>query len=227
MNQTLISKLAVSSLAVAGVFAGVGAASAATFTQEFSFTIPSQTTPFSQAFTLPGFNTSLGTLTGINLMDTVTTIANVNIVNTSSVNQPFTNATASVPLTLTGPGLGSGLVTTATATIPSGIVTPFPPANNFPGITNTTTGSADIPQSEWAAYTSGSPVSFTASGSLGTYAGVGSSSLFFGGSAEAGSVVKITYTYDVPDPTATPEPGALLGLGLIGGLGLLAKRKNS
>lgn len=227
MNQTLISKLAVSSLAVAGVFAGVGAASAATLTQEFSFTVPSQTTPFSQTFTLPGFNTSLGTLTSINLMNTVTTVANVNIVNTSSVNQPFTSATASVPLTLSGPGLGSGLVTTATATIPTGTALPSPPTNNFPGITNTTIGTAVIPSTEWAPYISGGPVSFTASGALGTYAGIGSSSLFFGGSAAAGSVVKVTYTYNTPMSTETPEPSAFLGLGLIGGLGLLAKRKNS
>jgi hypothetical protein len=93
---------------------------------------------------------SLPTLTGIVLTVTTSEAANVGVNNNSGTNYSFTNGTASVLISLTGPGGVTTFVNT-TATVASG--TAF--ANtitNFAGLTGTTTYTTTISGANLAAY---------------------------------------------------------------------------
>jgi hypothetical protein len=190
----------------------------------FSHTTATTATPFSDTFTLSNFNTSLGTLTGVAVTLSYTTTGEVDVFNSTVSPQAFTNATSSVPLTLTAP---AGLTSSANAVAGpiNGVANPG--FNAFTGIPGSGTLTVNVLPANFlsfeippAALTS----SFTVAAGTGLFSGNSVQGVFFGGSATAGGTTTVTYTYTVPSSGA-PEPAtaALMGGALIG-LGLLRKR---
>ncbi len=204
-------------LALVAIFALTGVAQAQT--QTFSFDITEQDIPFSESFTLPGFDPALGTLTGVEIISDVTLNASVDVINVTDDDEAVTAATASVPFEVTGPAgldidqtLSVGpfdgtAVANSTTTLGSGSTTESASA--------TFTDAADL-----AMYTTDSTLDFEFSGSAATFGGVGTpGATFFGGSASALGTVTVVYTF-IP----IPEPSSLVLVGL-GGVALLAGRK--
>lgn len=194
-------------------------ASASAATVSYSHITPNTAAPFTDNFTLQKFDTTLGALTNILISFATSTTAEVDIFNNTGVNQSFTNASASGPLTLNGPASAT-LNAIATATIPSGTVVPL--GNAFPGITGNNSASLTILPASFSAYsgTGTTTAAFSVVIGPGTFSGTSVPGVFFGGSAVAGGTSTITYTYTVP--TGTPEPAtmgllgsALLGLGFL------------
>jgi hypothetical protein len=205
--------------------ASVCLASAATLTETFTHVTPTSTTPFTDSFTLAGFNTALGTLDSIQISISTTATAEVDVFNITGGPLPFTNATASVPVTVKGPDATTTSVTLVAGPI-AGIANPG--ANMFPGIPGSGSSSIFVPVADFATYENpgGTPVSFMVSSVGGTYSGSGAAGqLFFGGLAVAGGTTTVVYTYDTVVTTTTPEPTtmALFGSAFVG-LGLIRRR---
>ena len=203
-------KILLSTAAVALALAG--AANAVTVT--YSYSIASTPVPFTSSFTLPSFVTSLGTLTNVEIEVDDTAVATVGIYNANLTAQPFTNASASVPLTVTGPD-GSSITQVVVAGPISGVANPG--MNMFPGLSSSSM--ASLTTNAFSSYESATPqnLDFTAVAGSGTYTGTALNFVFFGGSAEAGGTVKLEYTY-----MAAPEPAAwalmFVGFGMMGGV---------
>ena len=191
----------------------------------YSQTIPTAAVPYTYNFTLPTFDSTLGTLTGVTIDLSTSATAEVDVFNATGSSQSFTNAFANLPITVTGPD-----TSTASTTVSAGPLsgTANPGFNTFPGITGTGTGSTSVPSSGFALYQTpgGAPANFAAAVSGGTYGGTAAPGVFFSGSATAGGTVKITYTYTVPNGSV-PEPGSvvLLCAGGISGAGVLLRRR--
>src|SRR3954462_12680846 len=97
MNKSVIA-LAFSMMAASGSLFG------SITTETFSHVTAQQSVPFDDPFTLPAFNTSLGTLISIELKLTNNSYATVEVANFDTVAaHNFTNATASVQLQVKGP----------------------------------------------------------------------------------------------------------------------------
>lgn len=214
--------------AVAAIGMGIVAPTAArAATVSYSATIPQTSVSFTTPFTLPLFDSSLGTLLGAQISLVANTVATVTVFNTASTPQSFTAATASVPLTITGP---DGTFVTATAVTGPVSATVNPGSTSFPGQTGSATSTVNVSLANLSSYigTGGATANFSALGSTGTYSGnTASSQLFFGGSATAGGTVSITYTYQAL--SAAPEPGAFAllvsVLPLVGGITTVRRRK--
>ena len=134
---------------------------------------PSGAVPFTDNFNLPGaydpgsgYVPADGTLVQVILSLSTSATAEVDIYNATVVSQPFTNATASVPVTLTGPSSLSVSDTTMagpiSGTAPVGV-------SSYPGILGTGGNSLNDPNLAFYAVTE--PVSFSASSTAGTYSG--------------------------------------------------------
>jgi hypothetical protein len=178
-----------------------------------SSVVPLQSIPFSYVLSLPKFDPSLGTLTGVTLSVDASVLGMVQIFNISGTTKSFTNATASVPMTATGPG-GVVATTTATAVVASG--TAAPGLNSYPPVLGLSQGLAPVAPVNFGLYEgvgtfNGTLAVTAASGTFGGTGGGGS--LFFGGTAEAGGAINVEYTYT---PSVVPEPTsmALLGIGM-------------
>ncbi len=177
------------------------------------------TAPANTSFQLPTFDTSLGTLTSVTISSTLTGSAVISIFNVTSSSQVFTNASASVPLTIST-SAPSSLTTTATNSTASGVAAPG--QTNLPGLPITITGNENIASSNWGFFQSAGPASFTASADLGagTYGGTSNPGVFFGGTSNISADVSITYEY-----TPIPEPMTILGsIGALGFMGSLNRR---
>jgi hypothetical protein len=214
--------------------AAVPAARAGVATETFTHTIVPTSVPFTDNFTLPSFNPSLGTLTGVSVTMSLALTAEIDVINTSTTAQTFNNATATFSVTSTGP---AGLVMNAdpvTGPI-SGTAAPAQGATatftRFPGLTAFSSSTVQILAPSFGPYVggTGSPMTFTASLNNATFAGITSSpNLYFGGSAVEGGTISVNYTYTTAD-TSVPEPASLVmvGLGLAGAAAARFRRRSA
>ncbi len=193
----------------------------ADLSQTFTHTTPLGVVPFADNFTLTSFNTSLGTLQSITISWVTTGTATVQVLNNTHRAQAFSNATASFPLTLTGPG-GLSVSGTISSGPFSGTVATGGPYS-FSGPTVTNSASVNVAAGLLASYESVGPVglSFSAGVAPGSFAGSSDSNVFFGGIGDVSEVTTITYDY-IP----TPEP-ALLGVLSMGLCGIFLVRRKS
>ncbi|HEV3271706.1 MAG TPA: choice-of-anchor E domain-containing protein [Candidatus Methylacidiphilales bacterium] len=200
-----------SALAVV-LFSGVNSASAQD-TETYTYTEPSTQFPFTDTFTLPAFNTNLGTLQVVDLSVQADTTADVKIYNALPNAQAFTNAQASIATTVTDPD-GNILSVTDLAEAPNAVAAPG--LNDFPGIVGTGSQSVDISPSDFSAWENnqGHTVTLDLSAEDGTFSGNAPPGVFFGGVAVVDVSTTVTYTYAVPEPSTWTL--------LLGGLGLLA-----
>jgi hypothetical protein len=200
----------------------VGTAQAGSSTQ--TFTAPTTAVPYSVTFYADQFNMPGCTLTSVDITVTSDIVGSVNVINTSASAQTFSNATSSVPVTLSGPD-SLGLNVTATTSGQSGSIAARPdgpgtftevdlPGNAVTASVGTTlTGSAVDPYLG----TGTNDLNFLFTAGTGTYSGSSSANglVFFGGSATADATVQLVYNFNT---AAIPEPNSmsLLGIGMAG-----------
>jgi len=201
------------------------------------------TSPYSATVTIPTFSQSTGNPSTANQLTSVQIVLNwvssgsVNVFNfdqTSAHN--FTAASSSVPLTITGPD--GTVVNTTALTGPSGAGSVAQAPNcGFPLCANETTvtglsGSGTANNNVIGAglnqyYGNGiTTLSFSFTSGNSAYTGTevgGSGHLAFGGSAQDGVGIAVTYNYVT---VAVPEPGSFLMLGSsLLGLGLIIRKR--
>jgi len=217
-------KIAVLAMLGAGLVIGK-TASADSIVQ--NFTIPTQTVPFTNPFTFNLFDTTLGTLNSVTIFLGTSATAEVDVINLSPGAKAFSNATATIPITATGPAAIT-VTDTLTAGPVSGTTNPAAFSTTaVPGVTGSTSNSVGVPTIDFGSYegVGGGTALITAASSAGTYGGTGTG-VAFSGSATASGTVTVTYDY-TPFSAATPEPGTwgLLVAGASTGLVLVRRRR--
>jgi hypothetical protein len=198
----------------------VGTAQAGTQFLTQTLSAPAATVPTSDTFLFNQFNPSLGTLTDVEITVTSNIVADVLVLNSLTTAQGFTNAMASVPVSVTGP---AGLSASVTATTPGQSSPPLPMV--AAGATDALLGSAVVatasttlnsPPTDLSAYVGTGlndvAIFFAATG--GTYTITAANGVFVSGSATADATVTLTYSYT----SAIPEPSSVIlaGIGMVG-----------
>jgi hypothetical protein len=178
----------------------------------FSHTTVSQEAPFIDTFSIPGFDTSLGTLNSVTIQLAYTTTAELDVFNATGVPQAFTEGYASSPLTLNGLD-GLSLTTNAVAGPIDGVANPG--ETPFPGLSGGGTLTITVPDSDFSAFEMPPAAStYSVEGAAGSFNGSSVAGVFFGGSASAGGVTTVTYDYGAPI-ASVPEPTAMALLGSV------------
>lgn len=173
-------------------------------------------------FSLNKFDTSLGTLTGVELQQVTSIVPEIQIYNITGGTLPFDSASTHAPISFAGPDGTSSLVAadyTIGANTVSSLETIFSPA--LPTIV---TGSVNVQPANFASYEGTGTANFTTTfeaNSSSITTGAPGGTIFVGGSMIAGGSFAVTYTY-----TPVPEPStiALLATGLISLLGYARRR---
>lgn len=214
-------RLKVLAVAIIGAAITAPACALAATTITETENIASSPVPYTDTFTLPSFNTSLGTLQSVEYVLSDQTTVTVLVNNGNGVTENFTDASASFPLSVTGPGELS-VADTVTQTVASGSVA----ANSqgsYPGPLVTDTQTATF-TTGLSSFESGVPLNlfFSADAGSGSYSGNAEGNVLFGGSAVTGGTFQVLYTY----ASAVPEPAtwAFLMLG-IGGIGAATRSR--
>jgi hypothetical protein len=184
----------------------------------------------SQDLAFTKFDPSQGLLDEVTLTLVSHDYAEVDVINFTSVNQSFSDASTVIPISVTAlDGLATGA--TASYSVASGVVLPPPfSITSFPGSTVTKNDSADL-GSGFSDYIGGGGQTFQVAVAVadGNYLGTGTpGAVAFGGNGSSYGTVEIDYDYT---PSAVPEPaayGALAGAGLLlVSLGSQLRRKNA
>jgi len=210
--------------ALAGLWLTVGQGARAQVIVQ-NFTIPLSSTPISDTFTFNLFNNALGALDSVTIALNSTVTAEVDIFNATAANQPYSNGTASIPITLNAPDGVTDTVTAVAGPV-SGIAPPG--ETEIKGLTTPANFSQTLPLGDFPAYeyppgTSTGTVTITST--AGNYSGSAGAGVFFGGSAQVQGILTITYLY-APAGTV-PEPGAttFFAAGVLGTLGMVLRRR--
>ncbi len=190
----------------------------------------------SDPLSVPQFNTSQGTLTGVTItLYSYDTISSV-VYNATGQSAAYSGATATVPVTVSA-GLNASDVLTALAQDTAGPFTSPPLASALPGLSvagsvSITAQPAIINPGDLGFYqgTGALPITVMVANSVGSYSGNGGSSLFFGGNGYSYGRVEVDYTYvspmDDPPGDPIPEPGTLCaGLAVISICGIEIARR--
>jgi len=221
--HTSLRKAVLAGAIAAAAAALAPAAHAISIVQNLSF--GTQNVPFTNNFTFNLFDTTLGTLNAITIALTTSATTDVNVVNLTGGPVSYSNATAMVPVSVSGPGPVT-VSTTPTAGPFSGVAVGL--VTTIAGGTVSATSSMSVSNALFGLH-SGVGLdtgTLTASSSLGQYSGSApGGTLSFGGDATASGNFTLTYDYET---SVVPVPGAamLLGSGLlmVFGLGRHARR---
>jgi hypothetical protein len=218
-------RISLSLAALVGVGLALGTSAGAQVIVQ-TFTIPTAPVPINDTFTFNTFQGSLGILGNVTLTLSTSITAEVDIFNSSGVNQAFTGATATIPVTLSAPG---PTVVNATAIAGPLSGTAAPGSNDFTGLVSNASTTVNVPMIDWGLYEdppASATATLTATSTTGTYSGSGAPGvLFFGGNATVGGTITLTYFYQ---PAGTiPEPGTttFLAAGVLGSLGMVIRRR--
>jgi hypothetical protein len=240
LNLVMNKRRLIAFLGIAvGVTAIAGSASASIQPEFATYGSSSSPLPLgsTESLSLPQFNPSLGTLTGVSVeLYSYDTISSV-VFNFTGQSAAYSAATAAVPVTVRA-ALDDYILTTSAqgtagpfagllsgASVPSvagSLNITAQPASISPGDLGSFQGMGDL------------PITLTVPDSVGSYSGTGGSSLFFGGNGYSYGTVEVDYSYissmDEPggDPPADPipEPGTLCaGLAVISICGIEFARR--
>ena len=197
--------------------ASVASAQAATVVQSYSF--PSFVSPHTATFQLSGFDSTLGSLTGVELQLTNTSTPFVEVYNPYITSETITGASVSVPLTVTVAGTvltatesltGVSGAAAAAPTLGSVSVTDFIGSPTTVAVSTSLTSASDL-----AAFIGSAPITFTWNIDTGSYAGTAKPGVAFTGGATSGGDFKIIYTYAAV-PEASIWAMLIVGFGLTG-----------
>jgi|GEM_PF-1608090 len=198
----------------AATLLGLSAAWAQAAFVQYEQTLAPAEVPYTTSLLLPRFDSALGSLSGVTLSFAASFAGEVGIFNSRLTPIAFTNAFSAVPVTIRSPDGSVLLSATAGGTVPSGIAEPG--FNNYGGLTGVASATATFSPAMWLFYlgAGSGAAAFTAEAGSGIYGGTSAPGLFFGGTGQAGGLLRVRYDYDV---AAVPLPPSawLLGAGLV------------
>jgi hypothetical protein len=202
--------------AAVGVIAIAGPASASIQVESVQYGSASSPLPMNspETLSLPQFNTSLGTLTGVSIeLSAYDTISSV-VYNATGQSAAYSGATAVMTVKVTA-SLGSSdsdvLTTSGTGIAgPFTSLSPIPPGPSVAGWASIPTQTDTINPGNLGIFegTGMLPITISAD-SVGSYSGTGGSSLFFGGIGYSYGTVEVDYSYDSQMVIPIPEPNTL------------------